>query len=73
MLHVHHTYFKCQCAVRLLYSLDKRCHKTVRAKAGNIYRMTENICWGQDGLIFCDTPLSEKCFSRNADGILILC
>lgn len=40
---------------------------------GNIYRTRETICWGQDGLIFCDTPLSEKCVSRNADSILISC
>ena len=25
-----------------------------------IYWMSETVCWGQDGLIFCDTPLSKK-------------
>lgn len=28
--------------------------------AGTIYWMSETVCWGQDGLIFCDTPLSKK-------------
>lgn len=60
ILMMNHKYVKCQLAVSLLYSLDKRCNKVVPAMAGTIYWMSGTVCWGQDGLIFCDTPLSKK-------------